>query len=189
LQSIPELREIKRRRERLRLTQRSLAQQLGISQSTIAKIESGKTNPTYKVVVQIFSELDSLHAVRMGKAGDIASKPTVSARVGQNVREVVKLMQAKGYKQVPVLDGGRNLGTISERVISRWIMDNPRPELVLRRRVDSVMDDALPTVPEELHVEGVVELLQYAQAVLTTKEGKISGIITNADLLKMISRI
>jgi predicted transcriptional regulator len=188
MQPIPELKEIRKRRERLRISQRKLANDLGISQSTIAKIESGKTNPTYRVVVQIFEHLDSVNAVNMGKAVDIASRPVVSVRLRQTVRQVVGLLQARGYKQLPVLEGNRSVGSVSERGISRRIMETNEPEAVLRRRVGAVLDDALPTVPEDLHVEGVVVLLQHAQAVLTTRRGRVTGIITNADLLKMISR-
>ncbi len=188
MQSIPELREIRRRRERLRISQRALARDLGIGQSTIAKIESGKINPTYKVVVQIFRRLDQLHAVNMGRAADVASRPVMAVRLSDSVRQAVTLLQRHGFKQLPVLEGDRNLGSISERGISRRVLETKRAEPFLRRRVGSVMEEALPTVPEDLHVEGVVELLQFSQAVLTAKGGEITGIITNADLLKMISR-
>lgn len=45
--------KIKERRSNLRITQPSLAEMAGISESTLHRIESGKANPTIKVLNQI----------------------------------------------------------------------------------------------------------------------------------------
>ena len=115
LQVVPELKEIRRRRERLGISQRRLAKELRISQSTVAKIESGKTNPTYKLVERIFTHLSSLHTVGMGTVGEVASKPVYSVREGTSVAEAVKTLQLRGFKQLPVLNGNHNLGSVSEK--------------------------------------------------------------------------
>ena len=51
------------------------------------------------------------------------------------------------------------------------------------------MEEALPTVSEDIPVEGIIPLLQQTQAVLTAKKGRITGIVTNADLLKLIQKL
>ncbi len=188
LHNLPGLDEIKKRRKRLGISQRELARRLKISQSMVAKIENDKINPTYKIVQGIFSHLNSLHSISRGKAGDIASRPVVSVRETHRVSEVVRILQSHGFKQVPVLRGSHNLGSVSERSISRRILETNRPEKLLRMPIAKLMDEALPTVSESLPVEGIIPLLQQTQAALTTKEGRITGIITNADLLKLISK-
>ena len=188
MQSVPDLSEIRKRRQRLGLSQRRLARNLGVSQSMIAKIENVKINPTYKLVQRIFSYLNSLHSITMGRVGDLASEPVSALRPTDTVGQAVKIMREHGFKQLPVLDGNHNLGSVSERGISRRILETKRPQLLLRKRIAAVMDEALPTVSEELPAEGIIPLLQQTQAVLTTKEGRIRGIVTNADLLKLIQR-
>jgi predicted transcriptional regulator len=48
------------------------------------------------------------------------------------------------------------------------------------------MDEAFPSVNEETPLSMVSTLLQYSPAVLVTKRGHVQGIITKADLLKVI---
>jgi len=189
LQVVPNLKEIRRRRERLGISQHKLAKDLRISQSTVAKIESGKINPTYKLVERIFSHLSSLHSVGMGTAGEVASKPVLAVREQTSVAEAVKTLQKHGFKQLPVLNGNHNLGSLSERGISRRILETKRPESLLRKSVRTVMEEALPTLPEDVAVEVIIPLLQRTQAVLTSKKGRITGIVTNADLLKLIQKL
>ena len=189
MQVVPDLKEIRRRRERLGISQHKLAKDLRISQSTVAKIESGRINPTYKLVERIFSHLSSLHSVGMGTAGEVASKPVLAVREGTSVAEAVRTLQKHGFKQLPVLNGNHNLGSLSERSISRRILETKRPELLLRQPVGTVMEEALPTVSEDVAVEVIIPLLQRTQAVLTAKKGRITGIVTNADLLKLIQKL
>ena len=189
MQVVPDLKEIRRRRERLGISQHKLAKDLRISQSTVAKIESGKINPTYKIVERIFGHLSSLHSVGMGTAGEVASKPVLAVREGTSVAEAVKTLQKHGFKQLPVLNGNHNLGSLSERAISRRILETKRPELLLRKPVGTVMEEALPTLSEDVAVEVIIPLLQQTQAVLTSKKGRITGIVTNADLLKLIQKL
>jgi len=189
LQVVPDLKEIRRRRERLGISQHKLAKDLRISQSTVAKIESGKINPTYKLVERIFSHLSSLHSVGMGTAGEVASKPVLAVRERTSVAEAVKTLQKHGFKQLPILNGNHNLGSLSERGISRRILETKRPESLLRKSVRTVMEEALPTLPEDVAVEVIIPLLQRTQAVLTSKKGRITGIVTNADLLKLIQKL
>ena len=189
MQVVPDLKEIRRRRERLGISQHKLAKDLRISQSTVAKIESGKINPTYKLVERIFSHLSSLHSVGMGTAGEVASKPVLAVREQTSVAEAVKTLQKHGFKQLPILNGNHNLGSLSERGISRRILETKRPESLLRKSVRTVMEEALPTLPEDVAVEVIIPLLQRTQAVLTSKKGRITGIVTNADLLKLIQKL
>jgi predicted transcriptional regulator len=187
-QLLPDLRDIRRRRQKLGISQRKMARKLGISQSMVAKIEAESINPSYRLVQKIFGYLNGMQAVSMGRARDVASKPLYALRRSHTVGEAVKMLQERGFKQLPVVEGNHNIGSVSERGISRRILETSRPRLLLDRPIAKIMDEALPTVSEDLPVEGIIPLLQRTQAVLTTKQGRITGIITNADLLKLIRR-
>lgn len=47
------------RRYKLKLTQRELAKRLGTTQSVIARLESGRANPSYKFLHRLATALDS----------------------------------------------------------------------------------------------------------------------------------
>lgn len=57
---LPSLEEIIRKRKVLNLTQKQVSQLAGVSQSLIAKLESGKIDPSYTKVKAILDVLDRL---------------------------------------------------------------------------------------------------------------------------------
>ena len=101
----------------------------------------------------------------------------------------MKIIQERGFKQVPVIQGGTCVGSVSERTVSYRMLEKKNPATLLKRKVSQVMDEAFPVVPEDTPVSGVVTLLQSSQAILTVRRGRVTGIITNADLLKLITRL
>ena len=187
VQLLPELKEIRERRLRLRISQRELAKSLGISQSSIAKIERGRVSPSYALAKRIFTYLDSVHTTNVGRAADIASKPVAYVQVDDAVQKAVHILQGTGYKQLPVRDGEVWAGCVYEKTISRHLMETDDPRSVLRRQVGQIMDEALPSVAEDMSITALIPLLQQSQAALVTRKGKVTGIITNADLLRLIS--
>ena len=186
---LPKLQEIRKRRVQLGMTQKKLAKELRVGQSTIAKIEKGSINPTYKLADRIFAFLDSYSSAKLGRAGEIATKPVVAVSEGDRVRKAVKIIQERGFKQVPVIHGGTCVGSVSERTVSQRMLERRSPATLLKRKVSQVMDEAFPAVPENTPVSGVVTLLQSTQAILTVRRGQVTGIITNADLLKLITKL
>ena len=70
---LPDLIELRRMRKIIGLTQAELAQRVGISQSMIAKIESGALNPSYSVVRRIYHTLYSIEHKNQTKAHEIRS--------------------------------------------------------------------------------------------------------------------
>jgi predicted transcriptional regulator len=183
---LPELKEIRERRVRLHLSQRDLAKKMKISQSGIAKIESGKVNPSYLLIKDIFSYLESIRMSNIGKVSDVASRQVASVQRADTVAKAMQLLQSTGYKQLPVRDGDMWVGCLFERTISRHIVETNDPRYILRRQVGQIMDESLPTVAEDTPIPIVIPLLQQSQAVLTTKSGRVTGIVTNTDLLKVI---
>lgn len=183
---LPDLKEIRTKRRLLGISQRTLAKFVGVSQSNIAKIELGRLNPPYSVVKAIFSFLDSIQATSMGKVADVATSPVISVGKHDTADRAIEIMQANGFKQLPVMEGGTCVGCLYERTITRSMIGTPNPSEILSKHVEALMDDALPTVMEDTPITTIVQLLQQTQAVLVTRFGKTTGIVTNADLLKVI---
>jgi len=61
---LPKIEEIERRRKSLGLGQKQLAKMVDVSQSMIAKIETGRINPSYIKTKAIFDLLESLERKR-----------------------------------------------------------------------------------------------------------------------------
>ena len=74
------LNEIKQMRKNLGITQKELCEKARVSQSLIAKIESGKIDPSYRNVQKIFDALNSMSKHESKKASDIMNKYVVSLK-------------------------------------------------------------------------------------------------------------
>lgn len=182
---LPETDEIGKRRKSLGLTQKNLAILAGVSQSIIAKIESKKVNPSYKITKRIFDVLESLERKNQITAKQILSPKVVCVSKNDKVDKAIKLMRKHGYSQIPVCDKGQIIGSISEKTILDIFSRGESLSEMLNKKVSVVMDEALPKVGEHESLTAISTLLQSNPAVLVTRKGKTVGIITKADLFKV----
>ena len=183
---LPALDEIPKRRKSLGLTQSRLAELAGVSQSIIAKIESGTVDPSYSIVKRLVETLEkqSVDTTRP-RVSDLMSRPVISISRMQLVREAVDLMKRRGYSQLPVFEGTRSVGSISEKTILDRAARGEPLESLLNNRVRDIMDSPLPTVNEDTPLEMVLGLLQGNYGVLVTKGENAIGILTKSDILKV----
>jgi predicted transcriptional regulator len=185
---LPKLEEIGRRRRLLALSQKELGRLSGVSQSMIAKIESGRISPSYQKTKAIFDTLEGLERRNQLKAKEVSHGKVVGVQVQDTVSKGVRVMRETGFSQLPVFNGGQVVGSLTERVILQRLMSTPNPDELSGLSVEKIMDEAFPTVKEETPLAMVSGLLQYESAVLVTRKGRVIGIITKADLLKVVGR-
>lgn len=183
---LPPLEEIEKRRKALGLTQKELAKLVNLSQSMIAKIETGRINPSYLKVKAIFDTLDRLEKKVILKAKDILHEGVVGIEKSDPISKAVNLMLEKGYSQLPVFDKGQLVGSITEKTVLEQILKSNDISKLSRMPVESIMESSFPCIDMEAPLEVISTLLRYSNAVLITEKGKIKGIITKADLLKVI---
>ncbi len=188
IMKFPPASDIKKMRRARDMTQSELASASGISQSTIAKIERGNISPSYDVVVKLFDTLEKMdeHEHSRKCAKDVMSKNIVSIQVDSTVHEATEVMKKTGYSQLPVLDGDAPAGSISEKDIFELITKGITMAELKSMRVSKVMDESYPVVPHTLSMDIVTKMMNDCNAILVQKNGKITGIITNADILKLI---
>jgi len=183
---LPQLDEIPKRRKALGLTQSRLAELAGVSQSIIAKIESGTVDPSYSIVKRLVETLEKQSVdTSRPRVSEMMSRPIISVSRMQLVRDAVDLMKKRGYSQLPVLDGTRCVGSISEKTILDRAARGEPLESLLNNRVRDIMDSPLPTVNEDTPLEMVLGLLQGNYGVLVTKGENAIGILTKSDILKV----
>ncbi len=183
---LPPLEEIERRRKSLGLGQKQLAKIVGVSQSMIAKIETRRINPSYLRTKAIFDLLESLEKKTEVKAKDVLHEEVVGVQKGDFVSKAIRIMHETGYSQLPVFDKTHVVGSISERTVIDQIIKGNDPFKLSKLPVEAIMDEAFPCVDEEIPITVLSTLLQYSQAVIITHRGDIKGIITKADILKVV---
>ena len=183
---LPRLEEIPRRRKSLDLSQKELALLAGVSQSMIAKLEALKISPSYERTTRIFDALEDLEREVELKVREIASKKVIGVRSQDTVSRATELMRQTGFSQLPVLDDRVAVGSISEKTVLAQILKGMNLAELSRKRVEEIMDESFPQLDEESQFSAVSSLLQYSPAVIVTKKGRLSGIVTKADLLKVV---
>ncbi len=180
---LPELSEIKARRKRYGLTQADLGQKAGVSQSLVAKIESGGIVPSYDNAKRIFDFFESLHEQSRLKAADFMTGKVISVNPGASLKEAVRLMRRHAVSQLPVLDDGRNMGALSEKALLDIVNSAKDVNAAMMQKVSEAMTEAMPTVREDTPFKVISALLESNSGVLVGRKGRAVGIITKADLL------
>jgi CBS domain-containing protein len=148
----------------------------------------------------------------MASAGEIMTTNIVAARPDMPVRDVAKLLLDHGISAAPVIDAAGNLlGIVSEGdLISRnaerteksraWWLEMladgfelaPRFVDYVRahgpRAADVMTRDIITTTPET-PAETIARLLDLhrIKRVLVVRDGKLVGIVSRADLVRMIA--
>lgn len=172
--SFPRLDSIGRKRKILGITQQRLAKMCGISQSLLAKVESGNVNPSYTVAVGLFEMLEALEQNGASTAKDIMKKDLVVLSPKQRISDAAKIAKLHVISQFPVAFGGRLVGSIT----TKDMLDAPKDATV-----GAFLSDQLPTVSESTPVDAVKQLLKSSQAVIVLNKDRIVGIVTAEDLL------
>ncbi|MCK4550903.1 MAG: CBS domain-containing protein [Candidatus Aenigmarchaeota archaeon] len=182
----PNIKEIKRRRIALGITQAQLALRSETSQSLIAKLESNLIEPSYSVVGRIFRALDVLESKNKIKAKDIMRKNIVTVKPTDTVARAITLMKKEEISQVPVIENKAIVGSISEKTILEKIMAENKN--IKQLKVFDIMDNAFPTVNEKTPVDVLISILKHNQAVIILLNNKLAGIVTKADVLGTLGR-
>jgi len=172
-----ELDEIKKVRKKLGLTQTELANRANVSQSLIAKIESGRIDPTYTKTKKIFAALADLEKKEEIKAGQIMTAKIVSVAPEDSIKEAISKMKRFQISQLPVVDDHKLIGLVSESTILEAMLNSKVTQ------VKEVMQESPPIVSKTTSIQVVSNLLRHFPMVIVSKEGKLAGLITKSDLL------
>src|SRR5215210_7914068 len=180
---LPKLEYIKQARIRLSITQRKLALLTGISTSMINQIESGRCKPSYETARKIFEILSSLEGQTSMKAGDICSRKLISVQKHDTLHAAINKMRSNSISQIPVFDGSRVVGILSEDALAKSMVEKDEKKL---RNIMIIMEPPPPVVDVSTPAKALVPLVRFAKCVLVSEKGDVIGIITVTDTLKMV---
>jgi predicted transcriptional regulator len=182
---LPEIGTIIQLRKKLGLTQTQLAKKAGISQSLIARVEAGTVDPRYSKIVKLFRALEETKN-NVVTAKDLMTKGVVGVGINETLSNAIKQMEKHKVSQLPVFEGNNLKGTISEGAILDQISKGVNIAKISEEKVEKYMEDPLPQINSSANLNTMSSLLEHNKAILITEKGKIEGIITKADLLKVV---
>ena len=117
--------------------------------------------------------------------GDLLKKrgprKLVSVTPDATAEQAIQLLEATGISQLPVLDGGRPVGSVQEVSLARILHDGRDPTKV---PIGELMARPLPVLDIHTHLDEAYRLLLAGYTgVLATQDGEVIDIVTRIDLI------
>ncbi len=187
---IPNVQDIKNMRKNAGLTQSELAKRANVSQSLIARIESGSVDPRLSTITKIIQAIESISKRKTVR--DILNwkvlqgkfKKVISVSPDQTIRSAATLMKEKDVSQLPVIEDGKVVGSIQETTIVKHFLEVKNPETVFRLTVRELMEEEFPILTPDADLEHLKYLISSGYpAVIVREKGSINGLISKIDLI------
>jgi cystathionine beta-synthase len=100
------------------------------------------------------------------------------------VRQAIGLMALHDVSQLPVMENGDCVGSVSDYALSQKTLENPQ---LLDATVNAVMDAAFPVVDSGEPADTVVKLLSKSSPAVLVRSGReLEGIVTRSDMLRFL---
>jgi predicted transcriptional regulator len=170
---------IRELRKKLRYSQRELAERVGVTQAHIAKIETEKVDARLSTINRIITILETNQSKAVCK--NFMTRNVISISSKDKATKAIQIMKRHNISQLPIIDSGVLVGSIKESTIIKNLDKN-----LLEKRVKDIMEDGFPVIDSNDTIETVKSLLDFHQAVLFTEKGKIVGIMTKSNLMRLM---
>ncbi|MFX1416710.1 MAG: CBS domain-containing protein [Promethearchaeota archaeon] len=170
------------------LSQKELADKLGVTQSWVSRVEKGSLDVSHSMMVRALETIEH-HRIERRFIGQFQGMKCVNLMTENPIAvdprdpasRAMKLMQDNGYSQIPVVRGNMILGMVTEQDIMKELHHD-----LGQISVQAVMSpEAPPIVDESAPVVNVIPLLYTYQAVLVQSQGRLTGILARSDLLSL----
>jgi cystathionine beta-synthase len=105
----------------------------------------------------------------------------------EKISTAIALFKEHDVSQIPVLEGGKSVGSLHDHSVMLTILENP--ELV-KSPVSAVMGPSFPSLRKETLIDDVCRMMTSEEnyAVLVEDDGRIAGILTRYDLVEFMGR-
>jgi predicted transcriptional regulator len=176
------LEELRRRRLALGIPLGELARAVGRSTATVSRIERGRIRPSYDLVRQVVQFLDAREASTNPALAtkDLLHRPLVTIEPSATLAEASRRLDDGGFSQLPVVEDGRAIGSVSETAVLRAL----QAPASRRLKVRDILEPSYPQVDAGFPADLLPALLAKYPAVLVASRGVVDGIVTKADLIR-----
>lgn len=108
----------------------------------------------------------------------------VTVEIGASVRDAVERLAERRIGAMPVCDGGRVVGIMSERDVIRHLAQEGAG--ILDRQIEQIMTAPAITVTRDKKVMGALSLMTQKRVrhLPVVEDGEIVGIVSIGDLVK-----
>ena len=171
-------------RKHLGISQAELAKRSGVSQSLIAKIESGRLDPAFskaQAVSRALEEVDLLS--RQRTAAELMNPDIIALAPDDPIEVAIITMTRSRINQIPIMNGEIIEGTLTQTSLMDFVVKTRLDPQALKAPVHSLMDDPLPQVRPTTEEEDILVLLKTFPAVLVRDKVKTWGIVTKLDII------
>lgn len=107
--------------------------------------------------------------------------PLVSVGPGASVREALDLIEEHNVSQLPVLEEGQPVGSVTESALLGAVMEDPAR---LANEIREVADEPFPVVDADAELSEITSrLTRQNPAILVAENGSVRGILTRYDVI------
>jgi cystathionine beta-synthase len=109
----------------------------------------------------------------------------VSIPLGVTVENAVNLMREHDISQIPVIEGGEVVGSLSEARILEILIQNPEAK---RKPVAEYMERPFPVISEDASLNELTNVIGQNTTAILVKQSNGFDIITKSDLIYFLTR-
>lgn len=113
----------------------------------------------------------------------VKSSPLKSLETTDTLETAAKIMSANDYSQLPVTQGGRIVGSLSEQIVVSMLMNGPEAKAAT---LDKIMQPAFPFVDSSTPVESLSAMITAENPAVLVRDFKTDNtfIITRHDIMR-----
>ena len=124
-----------------------------------------------------------------GVVGDLLRQhpqKLVTAQAGDSVRDVISAMKEHAISQVPVLEGPKLVGMISEGGLLSALLEDPA---AAHRSVGSLAEPTYEVVEPSAPVSRLSDVVARGKVALVVDNGQLQGVVTKFDLIEYLAAV
>ncbi len=114
-----------------------------------------------------------------------SKRPIVSIPKGGKIREAIAKLEQHGISQLPVLDGGRLEGLVSETDLLNFLVQHPGE---VDSPIDGLIEADYATVTPQTKVKLLRTIFNDAKLVCVLDRDDLVGVITKIDLIEYLAK-
>ena len=133
-------------------------------------------------------EYGFLEAPVLGSVTDIVAGKSagalITAQSSDSVRKIIQIMKEKGISQVPVMDGEKLAGMITEVALLNFMLEG---EHNVDKAIGPIVERDVPTVASDAPISKLKEIFLKGKIAVVVDNGKVTGIVTKIDMIDFLA--